>query len=158
MTPGNTSGTFLSVVLFADMACSYGGNEPVMAITKKNIAIIAPDSLLSAFCILFRAAPNIDLLAAEASVTAIQNKIEKSPDIVLTYLTKESLSTRGKGVTTKVIEELKSIWPDVFIIAIVSNIQQREKARALGADEILFEGTQPARLLLEIEKVATANK
>jgi len=128
-----------------------------MEITKKNIAIIAPNSLLSAFCILFRAAPNIDLLAAEASVTAIQNKIEKRPDIVLTYLTKESLSTRGKGVTTKVIKELKNIWPEVYIIAIVSSTQQREKAQAFGANEILFEGTQPARLLMEIEKAETAN-
>lgn len=157
MTPCNASGTFICNI-FADLTCSSGVDKPSMTMPKKEIAIIAPDSLLSAFCILFRAAPNIDLLAAEVSVTAIQSKIDKRPDIVLTYLTKERLSTREKGVSTKVIEELKSIWPDVYIIAIVSNIQQRAKAQTMGADEILFEGTNPSQLLMVIEKVETANE
>lgn len=148
---------YISEVFLADMTCSSGVNNPSMTTTKK-LAIIAPNSLLSAFRILFQAAPNVDLLAAEVCVTDIQRKIAKRPDIVLTYLTKANRSTGVKGVTVKVIEELKGIWPDVFIIAIVNSTQQRAQAQALGADKILFEGTQPARLLVEIEKVEIEDK
>ncbi len=129
-----------------------------MSITKKRIAIIAPDSLLRAFRILFQAESNIDLLAAEVSVKTIKSQISKRPDIVLTYLTKERHSPRGKGVRSTVIEELKSIWPDVYIIAIVSNIQQRAEVQTMGADQILFEGAHPSQILVVIENVETVNE
>lgn len=157
MTHCNGSGTFINNIL-AQLTCCSGVDKPSMTITKKSIAIIAPESLLSAFCIFFASVPNIELLAAELSVAALQNKAGKKPDIVLVYLTKESYFTRRESVPAQVIKELKHIWPDVYIIVVVSSSQQRALAQTMGADEILFEGIKPARLLAVIDKVETAQE
>jgi len=126
--------------------------DGLMKSLNKKLVIIAPDSLLGALRILFQAAPNIDLLAAGVSVTAIK-EIEKSPEIAFVWLAKDNIRNKKEAVTTKVIEELKNIWPDICIVAIVNDVQQYAKVQTLGADEILFEGIKPVRLLAAIKEI-----
>jgi len=86
-------------------------------------------------------------------LSAARKKTEKRPDIVLICLEKDSPSKGSEFVWPNKIEDLKGVWPGVYIIAIISDPQQREEIRTSGADAVLFEGITPDRLLASIEKV-----
>jgi len=121
--------------------------------SQKKIVIIAPNPLLSAFRTLIQSAPTLDLLAAEASLSAICKLTEKKPDIVLTYLEGDCPSRAPEHVWSKKIEDLKEAWPGVYIIALISDPRRREEMRTSGVDKVLYEGITPAFLLASIEMV-----
>jgi len=119
--------------------------------SKKKIVIIASNPLLTALQTLIQSAPALDPLAAEVSLSAVCGKIDQSPDIVLMYLERGRSPDDSETLWSKKIEDLKSIWPGVYIIAIISDPRRREEIRLSGADKVLFDGITPARLLVSIE-------
>ena len=121
-------------------------------INRKTI-IIAPKALLNALRILMLAAPQIDLLAADVSLVNLRKKVNKTPNIALVYLIPLDSRKGVEGLSLAELPDLRNLWPEVQIITIVSNVQQRKEARESGADIVLFEGTTPARLIATIEKV-----
>lgn len=124
-----------------------------MTNAKKKVVIIATDPLLTAFQILILSAPTLDLLAAEVSLSAAREKTEKRPDIVLVVLEKDNPPKGSEYIWPNKIVDLKGVWPGVYIIAIISDPQQRKEIQTSGADDVLFEGITPHRLLASIEKV-----
>lgn len=91
-------------------------------------------------------------------MSAVHKKIDKRPDIVLVYMEKDHHPMGAEVVSVDNIEDLKGIWPGIYIIAIISDFQQRKEVRTSGADEVLFEGIKPARLLKVIEEIGTDNQ
>ena len=121
--------------------------------SKKNIVIIASNPLLIALQTLIQSAPTLDQLAAGVSLSVVCGKIDNRPDIVLMYLERGRSPKDSETLWSKKIEDLKSTWPGVYIIAIISDPRRREEIRLSGADKVLFDGITPARLLAIIETV-----
>lgn len=86
-------------------------------------------------------------------MSAAREKTEKRPDIALVVLEKDNPPKGSEYIWANKIVDLKGVWPGVYIIAIISDPQQREEIQTLGADDVLFEGITPDRLLASIEKV-----
>ena len=80
-----------------------------------------------------------------------QKESQQKPDVLLVYMLNERLRKIIDYISPEDIMTLKEVWPEVHLIAIVSNGQQREIARKLGANTVLLEGITPTRLLTAIE-------
>ena len=153
----STSVKFL-VVNFLSISSAFNGaalrtGKPLVMNSKRKIVIIASNPLLTALQTLIQSAPTLDQLAAGVSLSAVCGKIDNKPDIVVTYLDRGRSPNDSEALWSKKIEDLKSIWPGVYIIAIISDPKRREEIRLSGADKVLFDGITPARLLAIIETV-----
>ena len=125
---------------------------------KPKIAILAPNALLNAFQILLHSTPELEVIAADVCLEAIQEKIQKRiPDTFIIYLTGQHLCKQYECVSVEEIGKIKTWWPAVKCIAIVNNTQQRDKAKAMGADATLLEGVTPSRLIATINNLSLHN-
>lgn len=119
--------------------------------SHKQIAIIAPELMASAFSVLIDSVPHRSLLASSTNPDELLAILgEKRPDVVLAYLVQESESYGGE-VALEVIARIRLIWPDLLCIAIVKYVSQLEKAKEVGADLAFVDGVNAKRLLAAIE-------
>ena len=120
----------------------------------KQIAIIAPERVLSALSVLIRSAPDLNILAEDSSIVDFESSsIERSPDVFLLYLPKEPHGSKTPGVTPEEIRQLKEKYPTANSIVIFEGINQREKVQSLGVDTALLEGVSPGEILAAIESL-----
>jgi hypothetical protein len=124
--------------------------------SKKQIAVIAPEQMLSAFEVLIQSTPDLHLLASATSLETLEGLLAKqTPDVILIYLAREFESGSGELAYEK-IDQLKSTWSEVPCIVIVKYASQVEKAKETGADIALIEGVNAERLLAAIEGKTSA--
>jgi hypothetical protein len=118
---------------------------------SRQIAVIAPKRMLSAFSVLIESAPRQSLLASSDNVDELRTILgEKKPDVILVYLVQESGLDNEKGIY-EIIAQIKSIWPDTLCVTILKYASQLEKAKEIGSDLALVDGVNAERLLAAIE-------
>jgi ribosomal protein RSM22 (predicted rRNA methylase) len=119
--------------------------------THRQIAVIAPEPMLSAFSVLIDSTRNQRLLASSDNLDELRTSLgEKKPDVILVYLVQESGLDNGKG-PYEIIARVKDIWPDACCVAILKYAAQLEKAKEIGSDLALVDGVSAERLLAAIE-------
>ena len=117
----------------------------------RQIAVIAPERMLSAFSVLIDSAPNQSLLASSDNLGELRAILgDKKPDVVLVYLVQDSALDGGKG-NYEIISQIKKIWPDALLLTILKYASQLEKAKESGSDLALVEGVNAERLLAALE-------
>ena len=118
----------------------------------KQIAVIAPERMLTAFSVLIDSAPELYLLASATDLDELQTILgERNPDVVLVYLVQERGLKSGKDAF-EIITRLKNTWPENLCIAIVKYATHLDKAKEFGADLALVDGVNAERLLAAIEE------
>jgi hypothetical protein len=118
---------------------------------RRQISVIAPEQMLSAFFVLIDSALHQSSLAFSSSLAELRTILgDKKPDVILVYLVHESDSENGKAAY-ETLAGIKVTWPDVWCIAIIEYASQLEKAKASGADLALIDGVSAERLLAAIE-------
>ena len=119
--------------------------------SPKQIAVIAPERMRSAFSVLVESAPNQNLLASSDNLDELITTLgEKTPDVVLVYLVQES----GLGddeCAYEIISRIKEIWPGALCVAILKYASQVDKAKETGSDLALVDGVNAKKLLAAIE-------
>lgn len=119
--------------------------------SHRQIAVIAPEPMLSAFSVLIDSTRNQRLLASSDNLDELRISLgEKKPDVILVYLVQESGLDNEKG-PYEIIARVKDIWPDAFCVAILKYAAQLEKAKEIGSDLALVDGVSAERLLAAIE-------
>ncbi|MFL7870542.1 MAG: hypothetical protein ACK2U1_07720 [Anaerolineales bacterium] len=117
----------------------------------REIAVIAPKQMLTAFSVLINSRPNQSLLASGASFDELQTSLgEKKPDVVLVYLVPGNGENFDK-LDCVTITRIKTTWPETFSVIIVKYPSQLEMALENGADLALVDGVNAQRLLAAIE-------
>lgn len=117
----------------------------------RQVAIIAPQQLVSAFSVLIHSTRHLNLLASATSLEELLNILdEKKPDVLLVYLVQESSIDNG-NLVYKFITRIKNTWPYAECVTIVKYASQLEKAKEYGADLALVDGVNAERLLAAIE-------
>ena len=53
----------------------------------------------------------------------------------------------------RVLEQVAALWPEIRCIVLADDVEQQQKAAALGADIVLLKGFPPAKLADIIEKL-----
>jgi DNA-binding NarL/FixJ family response regulator len=123
--------------------------------SHRQIAVIAPEKMVSAFSVLIDSLPHLTLLASATSMDELLSMLGKNkPDVLLVYLVKGSRSEHEKDVY-ETIARIKKYWPDAMCVSIVNYASQCEKAKENGADFALVDGVNAERLLAAIEGKAT---
>jgi hypothetical protein len=118
--------------------------------SQRQIAVMAPERMQSAFSVLIESAPNHCLLASSDNLDELQTILgEKKPDVILIYLVQENGSHGGKAAYG-LIARIKTTWPDALCLAIVKYASQLDKAREFGADLALVDGVNAEKLLAAI--------
>jgi hypothetical protein len=118
---------------------------------RRQIAVIAPEKMASAFSVLIGSIPNQRLLASAANRDDLLTILgEKKPDVLLVYLVQESGLDNGKDALGT-IARIKDTWPDALYITIVKYASQLEKAKENGADLALIDGVNAERLLAALD-------
>jgi DNA-binding NarL/FixJ family response regulator len=121
--------------------------------SRKQIAVIAPEKLVSAFSVLIDSMPHQSLLAAAANLDELLTVLgTNKPDVLLVYLVQES---RLEKETFETLARIKKIWPDALCITIVNYASQLDIAKANGADLALVDGVNAERLSAAIEGILT---
>jgi DNA-binding NarL/FixJ family response regulator len=119
--------------------------------SHRQISVIAPEPMLSAFSVLIDSMPNQSLLASADNTDELRTILgEKKPDVILVYLVHESGSNDEK-TAYEIIAQIKTSWPDALCVSIVKYASQLEKAKEVGADSALVDGVNAERLLAAIE-------
>lgn len=119
--------------------------------SHRQIAVIAPERMLSAFSVLIESAPNQSLLASSSSINELRTNLgENKPDVILVYLVHESGMGNEKSAY-EIISRIKNTWPDALCISILKYPSQLEKAKEIGSDFALVDGVSAERLLAAIE-------
>jgi hypothetical protein len=122
-----------------------------MMIANRQIAVIAPEQMASAFSVLIHSAPNLNLLASATDLDRLRSTLcEAAPDGVLVYLVQE-IRTDSENNVDDIITRIKTHWPGVLCIAIVKYASQLEKAKESGADIALVDGVSAERVLAALE-------
>ena len=122
--------------------------------TLKKIAVVAPARLREAFIVLVQSASSVSCLASATGFDALLDNLQDEiPDVILLYVAKEASGVKRGPESSQQVAEIKGLWPDATCIALVEHPQQRETARAMGADVGLLEGVAPDRLLEAIESL-----
>lgn len=117
----------------------------------RQIAVIAPEQMSSAFSILIDSTPNKCMLASATSLDELLAKLGTGkPDVVLIYLVRESGTEKGKPAY-EVITRIKLLWPDSLCVTIVKYTSQLDTVKEIGADLALVEGVNAEKLLAAIE-------
>jgi len=117
----------------------------------RQIAVIAPERMLSAFSVLIASAPNQTLLASSNNLEELRAILgERKPDVILVYLVQDSTLDSDNG-TYEIITQVKAIWPDALLMTILKYASQMEKAKEIGSDLALVEGVSAERLLSALE-------
>jgi hypothetical protein len=119
--------------------------------SHRQISVIAPEPMVSAFSVLIDSASNQNLLASAGNLDELRTILgDKTPDVILVYLVQESGSNDGKAAF-EIITRIKITWPDVWCIAIIKYASQLKKAQESGADLALIDGVSAERLLVAFE-------
>lgn len=119
--------------------------------STRQIAVIAPKRMLSAFSVLIDSASNQNLLASASNLGDLRIILgEKKPDVLLVYLVQES-SLESDRDSYKIISQIKEIWPDALCVTILKYASQLEEAKEIGSDLALVEGVNAERLLAALE-------
>jgi hypothetical protein len=122
-----------------------------MMVSNRQIVVIAPDQMVSAFSVLIHSAPNLKLLASAADLDQLRTTLcGDAPDGVLVYLVQE-IGTESGNNNYEIIARIKTHWPDVLCIAIVKYASQLERAKDSGADIALMDGVSAERVLAALE-------
>jgi DNA-binding NarL/FixJ family response regulator len=117
----------------------------------RQIAVIAPERMLSAFSVLIDSAPNQTLLASSNNLVGLRAILgERKPDVILVYLVQESGLDSDRD-SYEIISQIKEIWPDALLLTILKYASQLEKAKEIGSDLALVEGVNAERLLAALE-------
>ena len=117
----------------------------------RQIAVIAPERMLSAFSVLIASAPNQTLLASSNNLEELRAILgERKPDVILVYLVQESGLDNDKSAL-ETISRIKKIWPDAWCVTILKYASQLEQAKESGSDFALVDGVSAERLLAAIE-------
>lgn len=121
----------------------------------RQIAVIAPKQMISAFSVLIDSTPNQRLLASAANLDDLLTVIGAGkPDVVLIYLVRENGLDTGKS-TYEVITQIKKNWPESLCVTIVKYTSQLDQAKENGADLALVDGVNAQRLLAAIDGKVT---
>lgn len=119
--------------------------------SDREIAVIAPDPLISAFSVLIDSAPHHRLLASAASLEELRAALdEQTPGVILVYFARQS-DTDEEKFACKTIRGIKATWQNVFCVAIIQSAAHLQKAKESGADVALVNGVSAGRLLAAIE-------
>lgn len=119
--------------------------------STRQIAVIAPERMRSAFSVLIESVENQSLLASSDSLNKLVAALgEKSPDVILVYLVQESESG-DENSAYEIISRIKKIWPDALCVTILKYASQLNKAKEAGSDLALVDGVNAEKLLAAIE-------
>jgi response regulator of citrate/malate metabolism len=117
----------------------------------KQIAVIAPKRMLSAFSVLIKSVPGQSLVASSDNLEELRTILgEKKPDVILLYLVQESGLDYDR-CSLETIVHIKNIWPDVLCVTILKYASQVKEAKEIGSDLALVEGVNAERLLAAIK-------
>ena len=117
----------------------------------RQIAVIAPEQMISAFSVLIDSVPDQCLLASATRLDELIGIIgHEKPDVVLIYLVREN-SSEYENSAYQVITRVKQIWPESLCVTIVKYPSQLAKVKEFGADLALVEGVNAGKLLAAIE-------
>jgi hypothetical protein len=119
--------------------------------SHRQISVIAPEQMVSAFSVLVYSAPQQCLQASATNLDELRATLgDKKTDVILVYLVPESGFDEGKAAY-EIIARIKATWPDVLCIAVIKYASQLAKAKESGADIALIDGVSAERLLAAFE-------
>ena len=118
--------------------------------TNQTQALIVThrESLQNGLQALVMSIPKVDIIGqvddGSQAMAIIQ---EHHPDMVLldTHL--------PNGEEWQILEQIKTLWPEIRCIVLADDVQQQQEATTLGADIVLLKGFPPAKLAETIEAV-----
>ena len=125
-----------------------------MTQSTKTVAVVAPSKLREAFFVLLRSVPRVKPLVYANNIEALLEASGAEPlDIVLLFVAERSGHDGTSRVGLDQIRQLKDVRPNAFCIAFVEFADQRDAARAAGADMVLLEGIPGHKLREAVDTI-----
>ena len=117
--------------------------------TSKSLVLIVspPGDLQIGLQALLTTHLDVDVLVVGEAASALKVIEKNNPDLVILD---QDIS---ENTTSKLLDDLKTSWPEIICIVLVNNGQVRQKIDTAGANLVVVKGLPGAKLVAETKKL-----